>query len=133
MVAWLLVALVCLPSLGAWHKVVHGAESRSSNVLAHGLAENFEAQTPKSPHALDWRARAERLTLESAVSALFAGHDGDAACLSFDQSTSLCGLKTALVDLFFASPVQKPPAALAQRQLAATPPLAQARAPPLFV
>jgi hypothetical protein len=99
---WLMLALLCLPTLGVWHQLVHGhgyghGQSYGHRTLA-GRAELASAsQQALTPHSSKSAQPADlmRQSFNSLLKALFASHDDDSACQGFDQSTSQLGLTSA--------------------------------------
>jgi hypothetical protein len=97
---WLMLALLCLPSLGVWHQLVHGhaydqghghREQLSKVELGPTAGQVLAPHAPTSAQSADW----VRQSFDGLLKALFASHDDDSVCLGFDQSTSQLGLTSA--------------------------------------
>jgi hypothetical protein len=134
---WLMLALLCLPSLGVWHQLVHGhgyvhGQGYGHRVLA-GSADLAPASVQVLPQQVTKSAQPAdlmRQSFEALLKALFASHDDDSACLSFDQSTSQLGLTSAGASALLQPVLLTHFSATVTPWFALTHSHAQARAPP---
>jgi hypothetical protein len=134
---WLMLALLCLPSLGVWHQLVHGhgyvhGQGYGHRVLA-GSADldpaSQQALTQLSPKSAQ-SADGVRQSFDALLKALFASHDDDSACWGFDQSTSQLGLTPAGASALLLPVLLTHLSARATSWFALTHTHTQARAPP---
>ena len=132
--AWLLLALVAVPTLGRLHQVAHGGaldrvhaglSSVAQGVL--GLAPVHASSSPPSYSSFS----AAGAHHSHALLPLLLGHHAPADCVLLDQLVLGDALHGAAVALPDAVPAHAPPADRAARTAASHVALFQARGPPL--
>jgi len=122
--AWLLLALVLVPTLGRVHQALHSGDHRA--VPIHGLAHTGPAGDAAHPHARAQAAPAAAALIESLLPAHTSGLD----CLQLDQLALADGLLASAPGLPVAPSTHHAPVGLVQHGWVLHRALFQARAPP---